>query len=530
MRALLLVLVPAVAAADPDLQLHHDVLKLHMRPKVKVAQQASPPPDAASTSASATFEPLPHSVQDLKERVIVRVRAGYELESAPSSGQPYVGGMALPAAYSGSRPWVLGDAVVGARDLVLPSLGGYLLSSFQFDAGSTIASTTSLPVPGDATGQRIAIKAGYAEYGTEDKDPNAHVWLRAGRQYRLDAGAMFAYYDGATIGWKDKDWNASAFAGQRVALYVDTPAGTEYGATAMLDLQGLTGRPMQLKADVMALSIAGQVRSLIAVSENYDFRSFGGPHTEVIFRGVDNGTGLGLGSMFVRAKWALRRDLLVVGEAENRYASDVAYDLAAPSAIDVVQIAQKLGVGLAAPVGASFFGARVDYRRGQVELYGFGRAEIPQGTTHSVDQNGWLEAGAAVATPILGAWTTAQYTLRQYFLDDTSNMAGAAFADTSGSGLQRMHQLAVDTIWHPASEGGKRWRLGGGLFYRLYDVQTPYLTVSNDGRAGGRADVQYWMSRELHIEVAADVAQSDPVLQRQLGVMSSVRAAMEARW
>ena len=264
-------LAASTVRADPDLVVHREPVTLAMRPRRVAAQ---PQPATPAPRPVARLDPLAAAAEPARasaERVTVHLRAGYELGDAPASGRTFAGGNALSAQFAGSRSWLVGDAMVSARDVVLPSLGGYLLASFQYDTGSAAASRTALPVPGDATGQRIAIKAGYAEYGAEDKDPDPHVWLRAGRQYRLDAGAMFAYFDGATIGWKEPAWNVSGFAGRRVALYVDTPAGVELGATAALDVSRLGAVRIKLAADVMAMSIAGQLRSLdrrIALGEN----------------------------------------------------------------------------------------------------------------------------------------------------------------------------------------------------------------------------------------------------------------------
>jgi hypothetical protein len=229
-------------------------------------------------------------------------------------------------------------------------------------------------------------------------------------------------------------------------------------------------------------------------------------------------------------RWTPNREIVVIADAEQRSGGDVAYDLAAPSAVDVVEVAQKLGVGLAAPVEATVLGARADYRRRNAEVLAFGRVQVAEGTTTSVDQQGWAELGAAYATQLAGTRTTAQYTLRQYFLDAAANMAGAAFDNTAGSGLQRLHELAIDTTWRPPARGERRWRIGGGLFYRLYDLQSPYVQVASDGRAGARVHAQWWLSRQLHLELGGDLAQSDPVLQRELGVLTSLRAALEARW
>src|SRR5262249_42887957 len=141
-----------------------------------------------------------------------------------------------------------------------------------FDANDVLASRTAYYTPYDATGTQIAIKAGYAEYQTDDKDDH-HLWLRAGRQFRLDAGAMFAYYDGVTVGYRtDSGYSVSAFGGQRVSLYVDTvssasgialnqecltngvpqagtncvrDAGLLFGATAGVDLKKSKGIPLK---------------------------------------------------------------------------------------------------------------------------------------------------------------------------------------------------------------------------------------------------------------------------------------------
>src|SRR5262249_28141690 len=138
---------------------------------------------AAEAPAGVTaFSPLPTSKRDLADRITFRLRAGVELESAPASGDALRGGAALPPGFADSRPWIVGDAVVGARDLLLPSLGGYFLSSFQFDASDSLATRSAVIAPGDAADQRIAIKAGYVEWGNDDRRPQK-LWLRGGRQF-----------------------------------------------------------------------------------------------------------------------------------------------------------------------------------------------------------------------------------------------------------------------------------------------------------------------------------------------------------
>jgi hypothetical protein len=92
-----------------------------------------------------------------------------------------------------------------------------------------------------------------------------------------------------------------------------------------------------------------------------------------------------------------------------------------------------------------------------------------------------------------------------------------------------MQEVAVDGTVYTGGRG-RRWRFNLGGFYRIYDFRSPYVEVTNEGRGGGRADLQLWISRDLRADVAAEIAQPSPVLYRELGTMSSIRGAVEARF
>jgi len=514
----------------------------------KPADATEGAPIAAPASAPepqvTAFTALPRSTRELGERITFRLRAGVELETAPASGDALRGGAALPAGFTASRPWIVGDAMVGARDVLLPSLGGYFLSSFQFDANDSLASRSALVVPGDAADQRIAIKAGYVEWGNDDRRPQ-NLWLRGGRQFRLDGGAMFAYFDGLTAGYRTKGLEVSGFIGQRVVLYVNSEAGVTFGATAAVDLQALRGVPVKLALDYMGLAIdqrnqatgdtETQLRQLISVTGSYEpSRKLRAElRTRIVDGGQhsDGGASLALGRIGGRVKLTPGDHVMVVADVEQRQGGDLAYDLAAPSAVDVVDVARRLGVGLGAPIDALTVGARVDLRRKDTELLVFARAELPEQTPISVDQEGWYEGGAAVAgQPLKGAWLTAQYTGRQYAREADANLMGAAFGDTAGSGIDRLHELSLDATLRSPARAGARWRVGLGGFYRIYNLVTPYRTADNDGRGGGRLELQWWLTSAVHLEAAGEVAQPSPILAREIGAMSSIRGALEARW
>ena len=167
-------------------------------------------------------------------------------------------------------------------------------------------------------------------------------------------------------------------------------------------------------------------------------------------------------------------------------------------------------------------------------MLAFGRTERPEGTVTAVDQRGWSEGGVALAGAPLGirgrgVWATAQYKLRAYDAADGDEGMGSAFGDTSTSGLQRLHELAADGTLYSGGKG-RRWRFALGAFYRVYDFRSPYVEIANEGRGGGRADLQLWLTREVRADLAAEIASPSPVLARELGLMSSIRGAVEARW
>jgi hypothetical protein len=513
---------------------------------------AAPAPDAAPTeSTSTSFKPIPTTLRDLRERVSFTINAGLQVDTAADNGSAMRGGAFLTNDFAGTRPWIVGDAVVGARDLIVPSLGAYFLSSFQFDVSDSLATRTATVSPFDASDLALAIKAGYAEYGRDDRKPDASgPWIRAGRQARMDGGALFAYFDGATVGYRTKALSLSAFAGQRVALYVETERGIEYGATATLDLKAMKTAPVKIALDYMGLAIDvlgdGRNRSLFVATGSTELGKKG--KLEVFTRFVDSGfkagmddpalglkEGFTLGRAGARFKYNVTNDLLFMADAEERLGGDLAYDLTAPSAADVVQVAQKLGVGLSAPVDATRVGARIDYRKKETEILVFGGTEQASGTPTLTDQRGWVEAGAALAgSPVgsrgAGVWATLQYKYRQFLNGGHVNdQMGSTFGDSSTSGVDQMHEISGDATLRSGGTG-MRWRFNGGVFYRIYDFSSPYRDVTNEGRGGGRADLQLWIQRDLRLDVGAELAQASPVLARELGLMSSVRATLEARW
>ena len=569
---------PAVAPGSVDLKVHDlptSSVKLHMRhdraavkptPGVSPVRAAAVTPEPAAAPASAVipkaptttvdsdhYSPIPTSARDIAERVIFKLQAGAELDNTPTSNQTMPGGYPVDPSLARSRNWLTGDAIIGTKDVLLPSLNSYFMGAFRYDMNNN-PNPVALVQPNDARGDELTVRAGYAEWG-RDKNATglrAHLWIRAGRQYRQDGGTLFAHFDGITMGYSDKSWETSAFVGQRVTLYVDGPTGVVYGATARADFTHFTKIPTSLAVDWMGLTDTSGAtditRHLVAFNAKADLLT--GLHVIARARLVDAGNqfaedgvtvtpsdGFTLGRIGARVEHTISKRLQMIYDVEHRSGTDLAYDLSSPSAVDVAQISRQLGVGLDQPVNANIFGLRVDFRPWDTtEILAFASTERTSTTPTEISQVGWTEVGAAIAGGMIhGLWTTAQYKLRvtdiDAAIDAGANTAGSLFANTSGSGAKNIQEMSLDTTWkHSLAVQDRMVRLDVGGYYRIYDLVTPYEETANDGRFGARARAELVMNRNLRFEVTGEVAQPSPTLQRELSTLSSVRLCAEAKF
>lgn len=530
------------ASTRKDLQLRQlPVLRIGMRPTpvrtamvanavTASAAPASAAPASLATGArpsAATKNGVRAAAKPAVEQVSVRVNASADLQGTSTSGAPLRGGTPLDGQFDTGRSWLVGDALLSGRGVMVPSLNAYLLSSFQFDARG--AEVTALPAAVDARGQNVLIRAGYVEWGRDNKATGVRqrLWVRGGRQFRQNAGALLAYFDGVTVGWQDQRWQAAGFVGRRVALYGQAPAGVLLGGSAALALQSWGFPSWRVVADALALAGHGEaaLRHVVAVRAQYEPR---GALTAVLrARLVGTEAGFGVGRVGARVRWTPSKLWLLIFDAEQRSGVDVAYDLAAPAAVDVVQTARSLGVGLTQPVRALTGGLRVDYARRRQEWILFARTELPWLTAATHDRVGFVEGGGALGLRLGAVWANAQLLTRQRLLT-TAPATGGAFADSASAGIASLHEFALDGVWRSGVGSAMKWRVSAGAFYRSYRGRTPYATFSNDGRGGARVDVQYWATQAIHVLAGGEVAQPSPTFARELDLITSLRAGVEA--
>jgi len=218
----------------------------------------------ASPEGGSLLTELPRAVADLldvpedelAERVSFHFNLGFGVDGGEPTGDPLASGAPLVEGdslsrgqfYERLRLYTLGDAVLGTRGLVVPSLSTYFAAQFRLNQEGTPI-TSAVPSVYDAGGGSGAVipYATYAELDDVFRTPALRpVFVRAGRQFRY--GGAIAHFDGITLGYDGASISASLFGGQRVSLWGLHKSGSSAevddllgGGQWRIDLERLVG-------------------------------------------------------------------------------------------------------------------------------------------------------------------------------------------------------------------------------------------------------------------------------------------------
>jgi hypothetical protein len=479
--------------------------------------------------AAVGYTAVPTSWRDVQERVIFKLNVGYGLDSGAASGGFGKNGIdpsqvtdAQGNAFTEQRQYLLGDAVLGSRGVLLPSLNTYFLSRFSFDTEGASAFAAMNNVYDSRDGRALLISAGYAEiehYGDEGTALHK-LFVRAGRQYRYGTARFITNFDGVTAGYDDDGYEVSGFVGQRVSLFFDDDREVLGGLGLKLRGKELANVPVDVAVDY--LSVGGDQQFVEANARGKVAQA----DLSLSVRGVDVGDGFGLGRAGVRARRAIGRRLYVVAEAERIFEGEVAYDFVSPVGGDVINVSDEVRLGLEPRRDATRLTATVmAMLTRDIEAYGFARQNLAADDSTSAFETSWTELGGAVRAA-LGPKTRVggQYKLRARSLDDGANDMGTDFFDTSGTGVTAFHELSGEARY---SVGYRKATAAAGAYVRIYDIQSPYAEVSTDARSGARFDVDYWLNKTSRVKAAGEIAQPSPTFANEIGTLMSVRLLLE---
>jgi hypothetical protein len=519
----------------------------------RVAAQATPASAATAGSVAKTatpkpagkskldYKPIPTEVRDIRERVLFKTNIGYGLDVSRLSDKVAKTGIAPGDVVDGqgnefaqTRQYLLGDAIIGTRGVLMPSLNSYFLSRFSFNAGGD--EFTALNAVYDAQdAQKVLIRSAYAELeglGGPEGGALDSIYVRAGRQYRFGSNRYVANFDGITAAYDHRLAEVSAFFGQRVSLFFDDDPGILAGAGLKLRGEALIRYPVDLNVDYLRFDAGGDAAARQVVETNARWRAAN--NTRVYLRGrylddgLDTDQSAGVGRVGGQVRQSIGRDILFVVDAEKNFAREFAFDYVGTSPIDVVNVGQEMGLSIGRPQNSTLVGARGNYQiNSTLEGYAFYRKRIVKNQREAdAFARPFQEIGLATSG-LFGKRLTAsaQYKYRLHTLEADANVAGSDFDDTAGTGVKKMHELSGEARYN---FGKKTADLTVGAYGRIYDIETPYAFLDNDGRGGGRLDFGYWATSFIRLRAAGEVAQPSQSLAADISTLVSLRLLMEA--
>ncbi len=515
--------------------------------------------DATDVDAriDTSYRAVPNDWRDAQERVIFKVNLAYGLDSGATSGEAGKNGFEPDAvtdprgnAFDDRRQYLLGDAVLGTRGVLLPSMDTYFLSRYAFATNGASQFAALSSVYDQRDGRALLVRSAYAEIDDRNDDETllGRMFVRAGRQFRYGSATFITNFDGISGGYDAPAFEASAFFGRRVSLFFEDDPGLLGGASIKVRGKDALNIPVDLAIDYLFFDGGGPADSAledaaINLGRQYVELSARGQvgKTRLYIRGrlVDNGDlrtdengeaeGFGLGRASLQARQPLGSKFLLVADVHQKFAREAAYDYISPAATDVLSVAESIGIGLDAPSDSTLLGLRASYMMSRaLELYGFGRANLVSEDSTSGFNNSWQEGGAAVSHRAgRKLWSTVQYKFRFTNLDDEAGGVGSEFANTAGAGVRQFHEISADARY---SAGYRKTTVAAGVYYRVDDLESPYALVEDDGRGGLRADADHWISKFLRAKLAGELAQASSVFAPELGTLFSVRLMMEAQF
>ncbi len=514
---------------------------------VESSSESSEESVAGATMSRLDYKAIPTQWRDVQERVIFKTNVGYGLDTSQLSGNVAKTGFApgdvvdsQGNAYADNRHYLLGDAIIGTRGVLMPSLNSYFLSRFQLDAGGGQFTAMNF-VYDSGESQPLLIRAGYAELdglGGEKGGVLDSIYLRAGRQYRYGSNRFMANFDGITAAYDHRMAEVSAFFGQRVSLFFNDDPGLLAGAAIKLRGQEILGYPADLNVDVMKYSPGGEdgagggFNAPLFIEANGRARVAENTRLYVRGRFIDDGSGgdnaSGVGRVGGQIRQSFGDDLIVIADVEKKFNRELGFDYVGASPIDVVNVGQQLGLAIGTPQNSTLVGARANYQLTRnFEGYAFYRNRLVKNAEDADAFSRPFQEFGLAGSALVGRrlTTTGQYKFRVHDLDASANVAGSNFDDTSGTGTKQLHELSGEARYN---FGKKKASAAFGGYMRMMSIESPYAALDNDGRGGVRFDVGYWPTSLIRLRTTGEVAQPSQSISADIDAMVSLRVLMEA--
>lgn len=437
--------------------------------------------------------------------------------------------------YSRLRVYAFGDAVVGSRGLIAPSLNTYLAASYRFDQPN-LRSTAVPSVHDGSSVEDVLVRYGYVEshefFRQSWLEP---LYVRAGRQFRY--GPAIAHFDGLSVGYDTAAVSLGVYSGTRVSMYgfsndLVADGGLITGVDARIDMFELKQVPLVLNGAMLRFDATTNFEGGLAIRWSRD----------AVVRASLRISGEVFASQRLSLRTRLSRSTTISADIESQAANDWPFDLllADPHrTYDSTDPRRYLDFGPQPPR------VHLNLRAGTVLLDNIDvllrgglaidrdNAISGDGGTTSADQAGYLEGGAAIEVRVRSTLALGLAALTRVHNRDEPDLS---VIEPDGPDELSPHLGFIGERSY--SEGGVNVRFEPGirafsanaeLYGRLYDLQTPWLTLDEETelRAGGRFTVNGVINDRLRMRAEYDVAFAPEHLTPELRSMKSLRVLAE---
>jgi hypothetical protein len=271
-------LLAGVAAAGPDLRLHHAPMPRHLRMRPRAAQAARrdtppPPPPAAAVPVAAAASPPSGSagvVRDIRRPISARFSMGYQVDGTALTDRRTLDGRDVRSDdFRRLRAYAIGEGTFSSRGVLLPSLSSYFAASFQI-------AQPQRNLEQDRAGNRT-IAPPIATWFDRTGFQGRSAWIEVkdflgDKQYeplRVRAGQLYVYGPwvlhmyGGIAAWDGKLAKLSVYGGSRVPDYTlvevtDKDRSGIVGASARFDLRALKAKiPFAFGVELLQFTARG---------------------------------------------------------------------------------------------------------------------------------------------------------------------------------------------------------------------------------------------------------------------------------
>lgn len=503
------------------------------------------PDPGADTDPSADADPDPSNPGNLappdpiSDHITFRANIGFGLDGGQPSNQPLASGATLDESqyYERLRIYGFGDAVIGTRGLVAPSLSSYFAAHFRFDQQTDLQSFAAPSVYDADNVDNLLIRSAYVDVdGFLDGPFVEPIYLRGGRQFHY--GPAIVHFDGLIAGYRTDAISLATYIGERVSLFgfdhdrlVDN-GGVVAGADAKVDFLTLSEIPLVLTAGLLTFD-GRQHYSLGAAAKWHE-------DTHILGRIRATQSGLTRESLSLRTR--LSEVATISAEIEHLTGEGWAYDLLLFEADHGPTDPRRyLNLGPVRPrLTASIRAGTVLFDNIDV-LVRAGAAidtadeDLPKS---SFDQS-YVEAGAALEVRVrralrIGASVLGRRTSRDD-LPPPPDMTGVADPLLLGTGVFGERSFYEGGVVLGFSSGPRQLTARVEIYGRAYDHDPVWPGIepqglSGDARFGGRFTIEAWAGERLRLFGQYDVAFLPAQRAPELRGAKSLRVLAEARF